>query len=370
MYDGLAEARHSANMARFKLEGVNSGELHLDRHERALSNNRRLGLEVIPDLMPGIYQVIEGVTKRLHIDISLTRSFVHADQEMQARCSMARGQCIIELSSGLVQSLSANELAFVIGHEIGHFLLDHHYLPLSPTESYERWSVLRAREISADRLGLIACGSIDNALRAIIKTFSGLADEHLRFDTVAFLGRHFDDTIPKHIEASPYDTHPSFPLRARCLIKFSIILEAWKTPKWDQKFTSIDDAVSIDFKKFGEARVTELIGEAIIEHKKWTWMFAAVYNGFLDESAQQIISSEFGPDFLFRFKKNFENLPRYEVMDFVSTRMKNAHDKFKLVAPSLFNAISREQLEICAEIFRINLNSHPLGEHLQELSAE
>ena len=71
----------------------------------------------------------------------------------------------------------------MIGHELGHFLLDHHHANVGFTSANpEYFRQRRAQEISVDRLGLLSCGSLDVALRALMKTVSGLTERHLRFD--------------------------------------------------------------------------------------------------------------------------------------------------------------------------------------------
>ena len=74
--------------------------------------------------------------------------------------------------------MNEDEVAFVIGHEIGHAIFEHHKLPvhgilanddrLKPQDTLQvlRWS--RMAEISADRVGLIGCQSLQHAFGAKI----------------------------------------------------------------------------------------------------------------------------------------------------------------------------------------------------------
>ena len=80
----------------------------------------------------------------------------------------------------------ASELQFVLGHEFGHASFGHldiavnhlmesgDLLPLSAMR-LRAWQ--RAAEISADRAGLMLCGSLDAALRATFKASSGIFTE-------------------------------------------------------------------------------------------------------------------------------------------------------------------------------------------------
>src|SRR5687768_6615234 len=80
----------------------------------------------------------------------------------------------VRFSSTLVDILDEEEFCFVVGHELGHFLLRHTAGLHGSTESLELFMLQRAQEISADRLGMVACGSLDVAIKALKKTISGL----------------------------------------------------------------------------------------------------------------------------------------------------------------------------------------------------
>ena len=83
--------------------------------------------------------------------------------------------------------MDADELRFIIGHEMGHVALGHTWLnslvggmagiPSSSTSSailtlaFLSWN--RTCELSADRAGLLACGSLDKAVSSLIKLVAG-----------------------------------------------------------------------------------------------------------------------------------------------------------------------------------------------------
>ena len=85
--------------------------------------------------------------------------------------------------------MDADELRFVIGHELGHIALGHTYLNSlvggmagipSPSAAsallamaFLSWN--RTCEHSADRAGLLACGKPDKAVSALIKLVAGPA---------------------------------------------------------------------------------------------------------------------------------------------------------------------------------------------------
>ena len=115
--------------------------------------------------------------------------------------------------------MSLEEIQFVIGHEIGHFLFGHQ-LQLDENSNKSDFAQSRAQEISSDRSGLIACQNIDMAVKAMIRIQSGLSDKFLSFDTAAFL-----DQLDKEKDILRYlsdNSHPTFRIRAKALLRFSI----------------------------------------------------------------------------------------------------------------------------------------------------
>ena len=101
-------------------------------------------------------------------------------------------QAMIVVSTGLVDVLDEDELRFVLGHELGHFIYEHtlyqtmaHYISqilalvgrmtLGIGEIIGKgleaallsWS--RVSDFSADRAGLLACQDLDAAVRALVK---------------------------------------------------------------------------------------------------------------------------------------------------------------------------------------------------------
>ncbi len=94
---------------------------------------------------------------------------------------------VVVLYSRLFDVMDADEMKFVVGHEMGHVALGHTWLntllggmagvPTSFggmiifTLAFRWWN--RACEHSCDRAGLLACGSLDKAITALIKLGSG-----------------------------------------------------------------------------------------------------------------------------------------------------------------------------------------------------
>jgi Zn-dependent protease with chaperone function len=93
----------------------------------------------------------------------------------------------IVIYSSLLRLMDADEIAFVIGHEMGHIRLGHTWLntilggmagipapygaAIILAFSFRWWN--RACEYSADRAGLLACQKPQKAISALLKLVSG-----------------------------------------------------------------------------------------------------------------------------------------------------------------------------------------------------
>lgn len=87
----------------------------------------------------------------------------------------------VVISMALLRGLKVAELAFVIGHAVGHFILGHCNHPFwrsAPCddsrpglEKCRRWR--RLAEQSADRVGLRACADLESAVSALLKMACG-----------------------------------------------------------------------------------------------------------------------------------------------------------------------------------------------------
>jgi uncharacterized tellurite resistance protein B-like protein len=171
--------------------------------------------------------------------------YVRADSSFQASAMRCEGSPdVIALSSRVLEVFTQDELRFVIGHELGHLVLDHFKIPMPAVAKLEdmagpmvsRRNVLRlflwarAAELSADRAGLICAGDPDAAARGFFKLASGLSSTHVNADLEAYARqveslasapearqkpRDDDDTL------DCFSTHPYSPLRVRAAVAFA-----------------------------------------------------------------------------------------------------------------------------------------------------
>ena len=205
-----------------------NNELDNNHLSYLLTNSVKIDKEIFPK----VGEAIEKVFKRIKIE-NVFNFFITADNnQANASCNLmtSASRPDIVLTSRLIELLSLEELQFVIGHEVAHFVYQHALYPNhnNISETNLKLNVLnlsRAAEISADRIGFLACSNLDAALKANFKLASGLSDKHFNFKPSTYLDqlRDLEDLGKSSTEL--WSTHPSFLIRMQSLIWFSMTKE-------------------------------------------------------------------------------------------------------------------------------------------------
>lgn len=147
----------------------------------AVSQRQLIGnsLLLTPKQFPDIYQISKENADDLVIP--MPRIFISQDPYINAFTIGFRRPYSIVLNSALVESLTRDELDFVIGHEMGHIKFGHaRYLSLiSPVGGdipfiswlYAGWQ--RKSEYTSDRVGYVLTHRVKPAISAMIKMSVG-----------------------------------------------------------------------------------------------------------------------------------------------------------------------------------------------------
>ena len=206
----------------------NSNELDNSHLSNLLTNSVRVSKEILPK----VGNAIETVFERIKIENNFN-FFVTADNnQANASCSLmsSASRPDIILTSRLIELLSLEELQFVIGHEVAHYVYQHALYPNynnvdDRNLKLNLLNLSRAAEISADRIGFLACNSLEDSLRANFKLASGLSDKYFNFKPSTYLDqlRDLEDLGKSSTEL--WSTHPSFLIRMQSLIWFSMTKE-------------------------------------------------------------------------------------------------------------------------------------------------
>lgn len=359
MRHDLEAARDLAHQLRFAGEGLMERPRGITRTEAAVRLNRRWGLEVSAEVTPHLFDIVQNVGGKFGLGPDHIRAFVHPAAVAQAQCVAADGKCIVEVTSALVEQLDGEEQAFVIGHELGHFLLDHHYLPLPPDGSLGRFRRLRAREISADRIGLFVCNSPDAAIRASMKVFSGLSSAHLRFDSAAYIRNAFSEHNRMHALSQVEDSHPSFAVRARCMVHMASILKDWGTARWKQEFAVAEERVARDFSTYGEAGVEIAVQELREAAAQWIWVSSFITDGRISAEQLDRLADRFGAQFSQSVRSFFFGMARSEVKQLVERNLAGALAELNWAFAEDATQIGHGLIEECERGLGLASGSHP-----------
>lgn len=211
---------------------------------------------------PELYAQVKRVADTLDIT-RIPSIYTEWGHFINAYTTGYKDSTLLVLYSGAVDLLDEEELAFIVGHEMGHIKSGHvlyHVMagmfsniisnmaiaaPLVQPLYYALMYWNRMSEFTADRAGLLACQNVDAAINAIVK-MSGMPGRYFRsMNREAFLQQAKDfevkyggtlDQVIKGISIIN-DSHPWTIMRAAELIKwveageYDRILEGCRTKK-------------------------------------------------------------------------------------------------------------------------------------------
>jgi hypothetical protein len=142
-----------------------------------------------------------------------------------------------------------------LGHEIGHYLLDHSGLTANDLAP-ESFMQNRAQEISADRIGFLAAGKIEYGIGTFIKTLSGLGNEHLRINVANFISQANKIKAPSTVQNGK-STHPPILIRSRALIHFQSALSEKDSTEESNREAVLksDKRINLDLERFIDAPI-------------------------------------------------------------------------------------------------------------------
>ena len=126
---------------------------------RLLATSVRLSQRMAPDL----HKMADDCIEKLGMEIPL-ELYVFASPQYNAMCFKPQdGRLFVMFASSLLEAFSESELRFVMGHELGHHVYQHHDIPIGyilrgdsrpdPRLAMQLFTWSRYAEISADRAG-------------------------------------------------------------------------------------------------------------------------------------------------------------------------------------------------------------------------
>jgi len=215
----------------------------------------RDGVRVSKRILPKVLGTVSRLRQVIGDDIPC-EAFVFNQPTINAFVTLHDDMAIVGLSSEAIHQLTGpGELEFVIGHELGHVLFGHIRLPaeavlrrpgLSVREAMRVRAWQRAQEISADRVGLHLCGSLEGATKAFFKLQAGVSLAEHSFDLGEFAGQ-WDQLAAEITSLGQRDlwdcSHPVSPLRVRAM---AMHWDAWQQPQKERQAALKDADESIE----------------------------------------------------------------------------------------------------------------------------
>lgn len=188
------------------------------------------------DLLPKLYKPFKDVCTALHFSEPV-EFYISNAPEFNASASSSQDKDephLINLNSGLVNTLDEDELRFVIGHELGHIISKNieikeviefifprfQGIPLLLYNKISLWDKLS--ELTADRYGLIACGDPDKCVSAFFKMSSGLSLNRYNLNLETFLEEN-EKLLESFRKENTVNvaSHPMNPIRIKALQHFA-----------------------------------------------------------------------------------------------------------------------------------------------------
>lgn len=208
-------------------------------YQSTITSHRELlqkGLRVSAKETPDLFRLVQDCVNKLRpgsIEAIVVRS-----NQLNAYTFGLNDPKVVVLFEPLFQVMDESELHFVVGHELGHVALGHTWLNtllggmagLPPSIgaaaimalAFRGWN--RACEFSADRAGLIACGSLSKATSALVKLVAHNVRTPAQIEQALKVIDKEDESLG-NVLAETLSTHPMIIHRVEHLRQFAASAE-------------------------------------------------------------------------------------------------------------------------------------------------
>jgi hypothetical protein len=254
---------------------------------------------------------------------------------------------VITFSSALINFLDEGEFEFVAGHELGHFLLGHSHDGAHKGQSLEYFMNCRSQEISVDRVGLHACNSLDTAIRALMKTVSGLTARHLRFDVAAFISQL--SKIEQVTGDQSATTHPSMLIRSKALLWYSMSDYFCKQVYSPDQIREIDRRIERDLTRYVDGIFKRRIDQTKNDLLLWMLTYESVQCGQFSKKAQSEMINLFGEDTVQRLRSFLGELSAANIEAVVHEKVAEYRQELERLIPTSFMSEVRMLEEVVQE---------------------
>jgi len=161
-------------------------QLELENQEYTYYDESCRRFPIDPYTTPALSLLCQSVKKRLRVNNDVMFC-IENDTYVGGACNSSGNNeypNIVRLTSGAVNTLTNNELTFLIGHELGHVIMQNGvvsfffhllYSETVPEYLFHQLHVYRLlSELEADRYGYLACGSLETYVNFHYKLAGGI----------------------------------------------------------------------------------------------------------------------------------------------------------------------------------------------------
>jgi hypothetical protein len=237
-------------------------------------------LRINTSLAPLIEEAVLLACGNLGFPREMVDVYVRPQQEINAYSSRDGDRAVVTLNSLMVEISDLEEIAYVVGHELGHYLLPESNVR-TDTKSVEGCMLSRNNEFTMDRVGLLACRSVEKACSAEMKTLSGLSSRFLRVDVSALIDQWREAS--RSLAASGewiYATHPPPGMRAKALVRFhaSDAYRQFVGLTEGEAIANVNEAIGLELDHLVDRKAHELMAEELNKLSGWLCAFMAAQN--------------------------------------------------------------------------------------------
>jgi len=276
----LKECRRRLASAAFRIPAPELNQ------ELAHSTGKRDGalsarmLRINAALSPFVEEAVMLACSNLGFPRQMVDVYVRPQQEINAFSSRDGERAVVTLNSLMIEISDLEEIAYVVGHELGHYLLPESNAH-TDSQSVEGCMLSRNNEFTMDRVGLLACRSVEKACSAEMKTLSGLSSRFLRVDVSALIDQWREAS--RSLAASGewiYATHPPPGMRAKALVRFhaSDVYRRFVGLTEGEPIDKINDAIGLELDHLVDRKAHEIIEDELNKLSGWLCAFMAAQN--------------------------------------------------------------------------------------------
>lgn len=316
------------------LSAIEQKNYIMEHPERTYYDILKRSFHMTKKLSPKINRVLDICKGKIGFNQEVKFYVVNNSNYNAYAVKMKDKPILIEFTSGLLNNFSDEEIAFVIGHEIGHILYSHYLYPMdrllyaphisdlvSLSEKTGSHIWIKKAESTADRIGLLCCENFETAVNAFFKLSTGVSSEIFECDVKSLLEdfENFRNILESYCDNNDvYSLYPFIPLRIKILQLFS---ESKMYNEFINKSSGIlnDNELDEEVEKLLKLMEPKYLNnkeeqsKMINQFKLFAGYYLMIADGQINDDEKQKLISMVGNDYYNGFSKDFERIKSQEL---------------------------------------------------------